>query len=272
LDFQIKKLSDVGTSNPIVARLSIQTSQLIQPFPLSDKQKEDIFGILGMDVRDRLLNCYKIYAKLHEELIKVNEIKIEDCFQRNAIHVPSIIGLRHMCESFLYQAKSTLRDLIGIFKIFYNKTFLDARFDQAVNWSREKFGKDDDLYKLLEQDNKTWIKKIVFMRNVVEHPNGNSGKLIVNDIKLINKERPPYFKAPTWHLEKDVESPILSDMATFINNTLEFSEDLLVILLKKLPSDLPLVFVEIPVEQRDKDCPIRLQVSLHSDLLKQLET
>ena len=61
-------------------------------------------------------------------------------------------------------------------------------------------------------------------------------------------------------------------MATFIENTLGLCEDILVILLEKLPKDdIPLIIYEIPAEERDVDCPIRFKVSLHPDYLKQLE-
>lgn len=219
MDFQIQKLSDVGTSNPIVARLSFQTNELIKMFPLTDKQKDDINGLLGMDVCQRLISCYKTYSKLHEELLKVNQTNRDDFFKGNAIYTPAVIDLRNMCENFLYQAKSTLRDLLGLFRVFYNKEFTEARYDKAYEWAKEEFGKDDDLSRLLKQDNNTWIKKFIFMRNAVEHPNGRS-QLKINNIRLINKSEPPFFNAPTWQLNNEIESPILADMAVFIENTL----------------------------------------------------
>jgi hypothetical protein len=271
LSFELKQLSDVGTTNPIVARLSIQTNDLIKLFPLTEKQKEDIYGLLGMDVSQRLITCFKIYSKLKDELVKVNQTNINDFFRPNVIQTPTVLDLNNMCENFLYQAKSTLRDLLGIFNIFYNKEFSEARYDFAYNWAKEKFGKNDDLYKILKQDNDTWIKKFIFMRNAVEHPKGKS-QLKINNIMLINKDKPPYFKAPTWQLNNEKESSIIPDMATFIENTLGLCEDILVILLEKLPkNNIPLVIVEIPEQERNADCPVRLQVSLHPDYLKQLE-
>jgi hypothetical protein len=269
--FEIQKLSDIGTTNPIIARLSFQTSELIKMFPLTDKQKDDINGLLGMDVCRRLISCYKIYSNLQKELLKVNQINKDDIFKGNAVFTPAVIDLRNMCENFLYQAKSTLRDLLGLFKIFYNKEFTEARYDKVYEWAKEQFGKNEDLYKILKQDNNTWIKRFIFMRNAVEHPNGRS-QLTINNIKFLNRNEPPYFNAPTWQLNNERESPILPDMATFIDNALELCEDILVMLLEKLPKgDVPLVFVQIPEEQRNSDCPVRLIVSLHPDFIQKLE-
>jgi hypothetical protein len=266
-------LSDVGTSNPIAARLAIQTNNLTQPFPLTEKQKEDIFGILGMEVRERLVNCQKIFIKLHEELIRINGIKIEDCLQRNAVTVPTVIDLKHLCESFLYEAKSTLRDILKLFDVFYGEKFTEAsKYDKAYQWAEKRFGKDDSLSKMLKNDHETWIQEIVRKRNAVEHPGGYSGYLHINNIELLNTEKPPFFQAPTWFRNDAPPTSILHGMETFINNTLELCEDILVILLEKLPQrDIPLIIVEIPEEQRDPSCPIRLQTSFHPDYLKKFE-
>jgi hypothetical protein len=272
MDFEIKKMSDVGTSNPIIARLSMQTNDLVNMFPLTDKQKEDIFGLFGMKVRDRLVSCYKIFAKLQDELKKVNQTDKNEYFKGNAVYTPCVMDLRYMCESFLYEAKSTFSDILGIFDVFYNKKFSEAHYNKAYEWAKETFGEEDSLTKILKDDHDSWIQEIVFKRNAVEHPGGRSGDLYIDDIKLINKENPPYFEAPTWYRNNDKASPILADMAIFIENTLEMCEDILHILLEKLPTELPLIIVEIPLEQRDTDCPVRLKVSLHPDYLKQLES
>ena len=51
--FEGRKVSDVGSSNPIVARLAIQTNQLLQAFPLAEENKQAIFAIYGVKVQER---------------------------------------------------------------------------------------------------------------------------------------------------------------------------------------------------------------------------
>ncbi|MCM3730124.1 hypothetical protein M3196_00380 [Fictibacillus nanhaiensis] len=265
MGFELKQLSDVGTSNPIVARLSLQTNELTKMFPLTNEQKEQLFGLLGMKVRDRLVNCYKIHQKIMGELIRINSIQKDDIFKNNAIYTPCVNNLRYLCESFLYEAKSTLRDFIGIFDIFYEKKFKEARFDEAYKWAEKEFGKEDILSITLKQDHDGWIRRIVTMRNAVEHPGGRSGELFIKDIMLFNKDNPPYFNPPTWKIDDEEMGLVHNDMETFIYNTLGFCEDILKILLEKLPSKLPLIIYEIPEELRDPNCPIRLKVTLNID-------
>ncbi|MGE6610001.1 hypothetical protein ACQKFG_05685 [Peribacillus sp. NPDC076916] len=264
MDIEMQLPFDVDKSNPIFARLGFQTGFLISNFPLTAKQKDEIFELLGIKVCERLVSCYEIYSKLQSELNEANETK--NLFSElNFKYTPNVKELRIMCEDFLYQAKSTLRDLLKIYKIFYNEDFSEAHYDEAYKWAKKKFGEKDDLYRMLKKDNDTWIKKFIFMRNAVEHPNGWH-KLTINNIKEIDRGESSYFKAPTWQLDNEKESPILADMEVFIENALVLSENSLVSLLKKLPGmDIPLLFVEIPEDERNANCPVRFQTELHPD-------
>jgi len=70
-------ISDVGSENPIIARLIIQTCQLIHPIPIESKQKEDIIKILGENVCERLVKCFKIYKNIDAGVNEMNEFRFE---------------------------------------------------------------------------------------------------------------------------------------------------------------------------------------------------
>ncbi len=73
MSFILKKVSDHGTSNPIVARLGVQTSDLIKFYPITDKQREDVFDIYHQKVRPRLLQCYELKEKLLSSLTTIDQ-------------------------------------------------------------------------------------------------------------------------------------------------------------------------------------------------------
>jgi hypothetical protein len=266
MDMYIKQISDVGTSNPIVARLSIQTNQILQFFFIDEKLKEEIYGVLGVNVQNRLISCFKIYSYIDNEIMKIDKEITEKGLQKNgiAVNVPTILDLNEKCENFLYQAKSALRDLSELLNIFYDCTFNEARYDKVYNWATEKFGATDDLTKLIRNDHDIWIKRIVSMRNAIEHPGGYSGELTIKNIEFLNKTT---LSEPKWILNNEKESSILKDMNTFISNMIEFCEELFVTSLNKLDTDMPIVFYEIPVEERDSSCPIRLKANVHPDFI-----
>ena len=267
----LQEISDIGTSNPIVARLLVQTCDLLDSslFNLTKEQTDEIKNILGMNVAKRLTACYKIFLKIEEEIKNINKIKFNERITSNSIFLPSIKDLNHLCESFLYEAKSALRDLTKIFNVFYGKKFNGARFDIVANWAKEEFGESHDLYLISKENHNLWIKKIIDMRNAIEHPESSLGRFIIENVKLIKTDTPPYYKKPKWHIEGDVESSIFNDMNTIINNIMSFSEDILVILLNnvkiKLPNNAPINFVEIPENKRNKDCPVRIKIHISAE-------
>lgn len=278
MEFIVKKISDHGTANPIVARLGVQTSELIKFYPLNEKQRDDIFGIYHQKVQPRLLQCYDLKENLFAELSKIDEEIIEkgiltQSFGRVAT-VPQVMKLSENCENYLYNAKSALRDIAGIFEPLFEQSFTEARYDKIYKWSKVKFGEKDDLTALIKQDHDLWINKIVSMRNAVEHPGGHSGHLHIHNIEIASdtKVKKSYFVPPTWHLNNEPRTSVLDDLETYIWNVLEFAEDILVLSLEKLEKKLPVVVVQIPEEERSPSCPVRLKMTLKEELFGKLKT
>jgi len=174
--FRIQQLSDYGTAHPIVARLSLQTQDLLQFYNLSGRQKEEIFGLFFSRLQPKLMTCFRIMEQLTKEVRqrqkKIDETGLEFQSQGRVYTLPTSFNLEERAETFLYNGKSVLRDLTDIFSILFSKNFKrEARFDRVLKWANKEFGAGDPLTKTLEDDN-PWIKKIVSMRNAVEHPGG----------------------------------------------------------------------------------------------------
>src|SRR5438093_970274 len=76
MSFVIVKTSDHGTRNPIVARLSVQSRQLMEPFSISEEKKKAIWTILHDKVQYQLLTCYDIWSQaVSRELEILKEIE-----------------------------------------------------------------------------------------------------------------------------------------------------------------------------------------------------
>jgi len=266
LPFQLVKVSDQGTENPIVARLSVQTSELIKFCSRGEDFNNSVFSLFHEKVQKHLLECDQIAREIHQEVLdidaEIGDEGIKTQADGRVIEVPHVMRLVPRVEQFLYCAKSALRDLAEIFELFWGKKFEGARYDKIIAWAKEEYGDDSELVRLLEQDHDQWIKKLVAMRNAVEHPGGYSGYLHIHNIALVSPDHPRYptLEPPRWNLNDDPEKSLVDDLLTFTSNILEFSEDLLIICIKM--SGLPdmLGFSEIPKEKRDPTCPIRIRV------------
>lgn len=177
------------------------------------------------------------------------------------VEVPHVIRLTPRVEQFLYCAKSALRDLARIFDLFFGKSFGAARYDKIIKWAEEEFGNDSELARVLRQDHNLWIKKLVAMRNAVEHPGGCSGYLHIHNITLVPPDHPnyPILELPSWHLNDEPKEPIVEYLQTTVNNILEFCEGMLVICITMYGLPKMVGFAEIPESERDPACPIRLR-------------
>jgi hypothetical protein len=264
---RIQQILDEGTTNPIVARLSIQTQNLLPFYNLSEDQRQKIFGIMFADVQPKLLTCSRIFKDLKTEVRghqkRIDEVGLEIQAGGRAYKIPGIYDLQSRAETFLYQAKSVLRDLTKIFLVLFGKDFNNsARFDLVVEWGETKFGSKDELARMLKEDESLWIRQLVRMRNAVEHPGGKSGTLHVENFSSEVTGSTARILEPVWYLNNDKKSPIVLDMAVFADNLLTLCEQTLILCLEKFKKDFPIVVVEIAESDRDPHCPVRYKMSV----------
>lgn len=266
MGFVLKQISDVGSSNPIVARLLLQFGEIIEFYNLPKDVKDDIKDILHSDIQKRLLACDKILVELNNEindvLKTINEGGLKTQSQGRVLELPQIIRLEERLESYLYNAKSCLRDVLKIYNVVFDAGFNEARYDKAIVWASEKFGENDHLTNFLRADHDLWIHKIVKMRNAIEHPGGHSGHLnIINfEVNLDNIETK--ILEPMWHLNDEVPTIIRHDLSAFTQNALELTEDVVISALEKKGKPPMFELKEIPEDQRREEAPIRFKMGI----------
>ncbi|MGD1042227.1 MAG: hypothetical protein ABR913_04085 [Sedimentisphaerales bacterium] len=262
-----QKMSDHGTSNPIVARLGPQVTELCDFFRLTKEQKEGIFGVLFANVGKRCLECFDIHSDFEAKILSIREEIAEKGLQYQSngkvLSLPSMPSVRENAERFLYVAKSSLRDLQGIFKVFFGKDFgSGANYTEVIKWSQKTYGVDDPLTKQLNENYDHWIKELIAKRNAVEHPGGHSGHLRIKDYSTVIQDGTIKICEPIWYRNSDKPSHILNDMEIYVHTCFTFAEEIFVLCLLKIE---PLVrgtmrIAEIPENQRRKEMPIRFRM------------
>ena len=177
----------------------------------------------------------------------------------DAYEAPQIIGLETQVESFLQSAKLSIRDCGSFFGLIFGENF-DHRFHKIIKWAQGAFGENDDFSKWME-GNGQWIKQVIDKRNALEHPkDGPGGRLVIRNVNFTFAEGKASGSDPVWFLTGDSPSSLVVDTQMLNKNLLQFPEDLLAIsLLKKYP-EVPVVIREIPLEEREPKCPVRLQL------------
>jgi len=268
----LKKVSDHGASNPIVARLAVQPSEVIQFFNIPKAKQDRVLEIYINMVKPRLLHCMEIsenIAKENEEIrLRINENRIKIQSNGRVVEVPQISRLKEQVETYLYNAKSFLRDLALIFEPLFGAHFDHSRYHEIKCRFKKEFGANTPVSKLLTAD-ATWLKRVVDMRNAVEHPEGKRGLLHVLNVELIGQDsKRRTFQEPVWFLEGESPVGIVPDMRTIIDNLLTFAEDLLIATYMQLHPNSIVQFAQITEQDRDPKCPVRLRAILDQSRLK----
>ncbi len=273
MTFVIKKLSEHGTTNPIVARLSVQASEIINFFHLEKDKRDQILDAYFYHIKPRVIKCDEISKSITEEseqiIADILENKLSSQSNGRVIELPQVKELVSRSENFLYNAKSSLRDIAKIFKPLFGIEFTHSRYDEIRKKMEEKLGPDSALVKQLKED-EPWIKDVIDMRNAVEHPSSKLGQLNISNVELVNtnEKGQRFFQRPVWYFDGKEPSSICSDMNVITDNILRFAEDILVVSYIQLNPNSAVQFAEIPEKERDQSCPIRLRAVLDQSKLK----
>jgi hypothetical protein len=263
--YEIRKISNYGTQNPVVARLKVQTHELAQWSNLSEDKKLELSAVY-FGLADRLLKCHEIYRRISAKIEREISEHRPNADPRMK-KVPYVVGLRGEVENFLYESKSYLRDLLSVLDIFFG-----AKFDEAsafyptkaggksklVIWAATKFGPSDHFTTMLASEQE-WTAELIRKRNAVEHPGGRSGTLHIENFKPLPDGR---FASPHWHRDHDQPTGLVQDFETYLENMLTLGEDMLVSCIHHQAQHELIEFIGIPVADRQIECPMRLTVQI----------
>jgi hypothetical protein len=245
----------------------LQTSELAQAFPISEDTRKALAGVSHY-VMLKLVACFDLAEPIRQQVAEgkaqIDSGDMPISTGSAALQLPAVVDLRAKAEGFLYNCKLALRDIAGLFEPFYCQRF-DHRYQRITAWAAETFGANDRLVRLLAE-NASSIKRVIDMRNAVDHPGSGDGTLFVENFRVIASAPRLVIAEPSWYRDAEAPVPIADDMKVIQHNLLTLYEDILVDLLLRTAPNGPLVIYEIPEADRDPSRPVRLRVGLSSAL------
>jgi len=263
--FTVSKTSNYGTSHPVVARLVVQTHELLQFADLSEVERDSVLALYD-GLKRRLLKCHEALVRLINELNST----VEECgFKEDGSskYEPHVIGLVGEVETILYEAKNYLRDLLGILKVYFDCECDEASYlydpkgvgvSRLAKWASGQFGEDDPFTKMLITEHE-WTEDVIRRRNAVEHPGGISGTLHIHNFTRSEDGR---YVLPTWNRDDNEPKGLYPDLECILENLLTLAEDLLVSCNVHRTKYKIIQYVEIPEEDRNLECPVRVVAQL----------
>ena len=255
--------ASVGASNPIVARIVIQSVEALGNWPLRNGDPKILKRHLHA-CKEEALACEAAYNRLkphHEAAVqRVTEGKLP--VQRNIIDCPTLPNLREDAAAFLTSAKRALQSIGEIFNQFYvpdNKTprVINANFEFAITRLENSPPVNQDFIDYLRKVVPI-VKRFVDIRNGLEHPGPNDAT-VIQDFLLT----PNGIAAPTWHRPTLVSSgPVIEEMRIFLDFVVVFFEYVFFFgLLDNIAVSIPLEMQPIPDAQVDPECPVHYRLT-----------
>lgn len=255
MTFQLTQTLDVGTENPIVARLTIGLFDIIQMTELPKEKQEQIIGGCFDIMRD-LIQAEKSAKPLIEELrainLKLATEGVKTQSEGRVIETPGVLLLDNS-RIFLKFAKQALQHLAKVLGILLEKDFRGPHFHKVLERAKEKLGDEHIVTKLLEED-QSWLKDINNLRNEDEHP--SSGKRFLQGYSISRLDNGKFLIEPPRFFNG---TQVQSALEVYSHNLLTFSEELIAHTLEDFLPEMVRVY-DIPEEQRDPTKPIRYHI------------
>jgi hypothetical protein len=261
--FILQKTSNYGTSTTAVARTALQGSELLKLFDRPEPEKVAAIAVL-FELQRHLVKCVEIRDQLAEE-ISASHLEVESQgFKRagsRTVSLPGVGDLQSKSETFLQSAKLAVAETGNLIKPFYGEGF-GHKYHKLLTWAETKFGTLDDFATLVGSW-EPYVKRIVEMRNAVDHPSeAPGGRLTTTNFCIMHGASCPELVDPSWGLTGEPLRPILTDFDAIIENTIVLGENVLVRLFYKLKGNAPFEIRDIPIRQRDPKNPRRLTVDI----------
>jgi len=261
MTWKIQKRMDVGTSNPIVARIIIGLSEVADFTTLPKATKVKLLENCHK-IAEFLINADKAARPLIDEINSIiadlNLNGVQTQADGRCINLPHTSTIENS-RLFLKYAKQALSGVAHNFQIIFNKPYQGPHFHKIKAEFNTVFGQEDKLTRLIAED-EPWIKQLIELRNEDEHP--NSGKPFLSDFDINRTSNNGAY---------GITLPLFFN-GTAINNILEvynynlltFSEEATALALEKYFIS-NITILEIPEKDRNPEIPKRYSFRLKTE-------
>ncbi len=261
----ISPVADVGSSNPIVARVLLQGFKILEAAVFNcDVDKEPITRQLH-SVKEALLACEKLAKRVggHIDSI-INIIKKHGLSKDNSGRAlnpfPQVPDLEADCGTFLIQANRVIKLICALPRLFVKLDGSDTNFDHLWKRLERAVGKDSPLTEFV-RNNAIMVRDLIELRNFHEHP-----KDIQTVIENFHVDPSGKIQVPSWRLVgKEVQEPIpiKEDMYVTINFLIQIAEEMLIhLVMECLSKQFHYNLVEVPDDKLDPKMPIKYRLSI----------
>ena len=257
--FTVSTVQNVGTSNQIVSRVLLQGSQVLGMFAGTQGEKHAILKQLHK-CKELLLRCEAYATQVREKIRAIVETLETTGVPTGRVlkPFPHTENLESDCSLFLVEANRAIRAISGLPSLFIQLERTDKNFDHLGERLAKQIGPDQAVTEFVKSVAVS-IRRLVDLRNYLEHPNGR--RTIINNFQLLPDGQ---LRSPTWHLSGEDPIAVDDDMFAMINFLVRVSEKMLIhLVLYKGKERLAFRVQEIPDDQMDRQFPVKYKLTAY---------
>jgi len=254
-----QKFYSHGTANPTIARVFIQATDSMKTIGLKEPEVEHLTELCWSMATEILQAQAQLEAikPRHDEIAAIIDSKKLPFNGRVISPFPTIENLDQAAKAFLLASKSALQRLAQIYSQFFGANITNPRFDSILKHLKKEHPDCTELIALVEAEEPK-VKKIVDLRNGIEHPTKDF-KTIIQNFRLRAKGVYP----PEWGHTEETLTNIYDDMQQIPIYLINICEAFfLLCLMWHAEGPLPYIANEIPENKRDASCPVRYEVEI----------
>ena len=259
---------DVGSGNPIIARVLLQNSEILNAALFENKpDKEEVILILHT-CKEALIACEKISIRINKQVESIcSSIQEEgikrDNHGRGLNPFPQIANLDTDCGTFLIQANRAIKAICEIPTKFFSLTRVDSNFDYLIKRLESENNQINELIPFLKETT-AGIRYLIDLRNFHEHPTKQK-KTTIKNFTLTPDSK---IQLPQWFVTGNDPSPIHQEMTATIKFLMEVAEaTFLHTVMASVSKKLPYILVREQEDKINTSNPILFRLSFDTNKL-----
>ncbi len=256
-------VSDVGSSNPIIARVLLQSYEILHAASFTSNVDKVAVTIHLHSCKEALvaaeLAAKRVIHQIDEitDMIKKNGIS-KDNLGRGLNPFPQVQNLEMDCGTFLIHTNRAVKAICEFPQFFLSLDRLDSNFEHLAKRLEASLGSDSLLTNYVKL-NISDITYLIDLRNFHEHPK-KARSTIIDNFRLMPDLT---IRSPHWYLSDGEPHAIREEMIVYTEYLTQVAESMLIhLVMLSVNKNLPYFIVTIADDKIDDIKPIRYKLSL----------
>jgi hypothetical protein len=258
-------VSDVGSSNLIVARVLLQGKQMLDSAMIDGPFDKDSVVAKLHACKESLLACEKVATRLTANIdaivAQITQHGIaRDNHGRGLNPFPQVSDLDLECGAFLIQANRSIKLICELPTLFLAIDRTDSNFDHLSKRLTGLLGKDSPIPTFI-RENSDAVRYLIELRNFHEHP--KQVRTVIENFRVMPDGQ---IRAPVWYLDSGTQAdphPIKEEAVAAVHFLRDLVEILFIhLLMHRVSKKFPFFIEQVPEEKIPEDVPVRYRLTI----------